>query len=170
MDEIRDQGPEVRGQELREIVKSVVEEFVGVKSLEAKVNELVAENQRARAKAEEAERSSAIRAELQRMGVAKIDLAYRAVKDDIYRSEDGRLMAQGGAEMRDYLAQFVGENPELLPARVSGGSGASAGQRSGAESRGVEIDKIRPGMSAEELDRARQEVARVAQQTLRGYS
>jgi len=91
------------------------------------------------------------------------------VKDDIYRSEDGRLVAQGGSEMRDYLAQFVGENPELLPARVSGGSGASAGQRSGTESRGIEIDKIRPGMSAEELDRVRQEVARVAQQTLRGF-
>ena len=168
MDEIRDQSPEARGQELREIVKSVVAEFAGVKSLEARVNELVAENTRARAKAEEAERSSAIRAELQRMGVAKIDLAYRAVKDDIYRGEDGRLLAQGGAELRDYLAQFVGENPELLPARVSGGSGASAGQRSGGESRGVEIDRIRPGMSAEEMDRARQEVARVAQQTLRG--
>jgi hypothetical protein len=169
MDDVRDQSPEARGLELREIVKSVVAEFAGVKSLEARVNELVAENSRARAKAEEAERSSTIRAELQRMGVAKIELAYRAVKDDIYRSEDGRLLAQGGAELKDYLAQFVGENPELLPARVSGGSGASAGQRSGGESRGIEIDKIRPGMSAEELDRVRQEVARVAQQTLRGY-
>ena len=95
------------------------------------MNELVAENQKARGKAEEAERSSAIRAELQRLGVAKVDLAYRAVKDDMYRSEDGRLLAQGGAELRDYLAQFVNENPELLPARISGGSGASAGQRSG---------------------------------------
>jgi hypothetical protein len=154
--------------ELRSVIRAVMEEFAGVKSLEARVNELVAENQRARAKAEEAERSAAIRAELQRMGVAKVDLAYRAVKDDIYRGEDGRLLAQGGGEMRDYLAQFVGENPELLPARVSGGSGAGAGQRSGPE-RGVELDKIRPGMSAEEMERARQEVARVAQQTLRGY-
>jgi hypothetical protein len=159
----------IRDQEVREIVKSVIAEFAGVKTLEARVNELVAENHKARAKAEEAERSSAIRAELHRIGVAKVDLAYRAVKDDIYRSEDGRLVAQGGSEMRDYLAQFVGENPELLPARVSGGSGASAGQRSGTESRGIEIDKIRPGMSAEELDRVRQEVARVAQQTLRGF-
>ena len=159
---------ENRDKELREIVKSVIEEFAGVKTLEARVNELVAENQRARAKAEEAERSSAIRAELQRMGVAKIDLAYRAVKDDIYRGEDGRLLAQGGEEMRDYVAQFVGENPELLPARVSGGSGASSGSR-GPERGAVEIDKIRPGMSAEELDRVRQEVARVAQQTLRGF-
>lgn len=155
--------------DLREVVRAVIEEFAGVKTLEQRVNDLIAENHKARAKAEEAERSSAVRAELQRMGVAKIDLAYRAVKDDIYRSEDGRLLAQGGAEMRDYLAQFVGENPELLPARVSGGSGASAGPRGGGPERGVvELDKIRPGMSAEELDRVRQEVARVAQQTLRG--
>jgi len=155
--------------ELRDVVRAVIEEFAGVKSLEARVNELVAESQRARAKAEEAERSAAIRAELQRIGVAKVDLAYRAVKDDIYRGEDGRLRGQGGTEMRDYLAQFVGENPELLPARVTGGSGAGAGQRSGAERPAVELDQIRPGMSVEELDRVRQEVARVAQQTLRGY-
>lgn len=158
---------ENKDRDLREVVRAVIEEFAGVKSLEARVNELAAENQRAREKAETAERASAIRAELQRLGVAKIDLAYRAVKDDIYRSEDGRLMAQSGAEMRDYLAEFVGENPELLPARVSGGSGASSGSR-GPERGAVEIDKIRPGMSAEELDRVRQEVARVAQQTLRG--
>ena len=123
---IRSQNPD----ELREVVRAVIEEFAQNdkrrETLEQRVNELVAENQRARAKAEEAERTSAIRAELQRLGVAKIDLAYRAVKDDIYRSEDGRLVAQGGSEMRDYLAQFVGENPELLPARVSGGVGTRA--------------------------------------------
>ena len=166
---IRSQNPD----ELREVVRAVIEEFAQNdkrrETLEQRVNELVAENQRARAKAEEAERTSAIRAELQRLGVAKIDLAYRAVKEDIYRSEDGRLVAQGGSEMRDYLAQFVGENPELLPARVSGGSGASAGQRSGQETGTVELDQIRPGMSAEEMDRVRQEVARVASQTLRGF-
>jgi len=158
---------DVENAELRSVVRAVIEEFAGVKTLEARVNELVAENARAKAKAEEAERSSAIRAELQKMGVMKIELAYRAVKDDIYRGEDGRLLAQGGQELRDYVAQFVTENPELLPARVSGGSGASAGER-GAERSGVELDKIRPGMSAEEMDRVRQEVARVAQQTLRG--
>jgi hypothetical protein len=32
----------------------------------------------------------------------------------------------------------------------------------------VEIDRIRPGMDAEELERVRQEVARVAALTLRG--
>ena len=30
------------------------------------------------------------------------------------------------------------------------------------------MEKIRPGMSAEDMERARQEIARVASQTLRG--
>ena len=52
---------------------------------------------------------------------------------------------------------------------ASKGSGASGGARgSGAGAGAVDIDKIRPGMSAEELDRVRQEIARVASQTLRG--
>ena len=111
---------------------------------------------------EEAERGSAIRAELQKLGVAKLDLAYKAVKDEVPRD---------GGEMKEFLKQFVGENPELLPARVAGGSGASGGGRgsgSGATSGVVDIDRIRPGMSAEEMDRVRQEIARVASQTLRG--
>jgi hypothetical protein len=54
-----------------------------------------------------------------------------------------------------------------MPARIAGGSGASAGQKSGAGG-GFDLDKIRPGMSAEEMERVRQEIARVASQTLRG--
>jgi hypothetical protein len=160
MDETRD--------DVREMVQALQDERARREGLEARVNELVAENQKARAKAEEAERNSSIRAELQRLGVGKIDLAYRAVRDDVYRSEDGRLLGQGGSELRDFLTQFVEENPELLPARLTGGSGASAGQRDAGATAGVEIDRIRPGMSAEELDRVRQEVARVAALTLRG--
>jgi hypothetical protein len=109
---------------------------------------------------EEAELGSAIRAELQKLGVAKLDLAYKAVKDEVPRD---------GGEMKEFLKKFIGENPELLPARVAGGSGASAGSRgSGAGPGLVDIDRIRPGMSAEEMDRVRQEIARVASQTLRG--
>jgi hypothetical protein len=137
-------------------------------SLEQRVNELVTENQRARATAEEADRGAAVRAELQKLGVAKLDLAYRAIKDEIHRSEDGKLVAQGGAEMRDYVMQFVNENPELLPARLTGGSGASAGQRDMQSDRGVDLDRIRPGMDPAELERVRQEISRVASQTLRG--
>ena len=173
-EENRDQGTGDRGQDVREVVRAVMQEmgFAERETLEKKVNELIAENQKARAAAEQADRSASIRAELQRLGVAKIDLAYRAVKDEVYRGEDGRLMGQGGSELREYLAEFVDENPELLPARLAGGSGASAGARNvggtGPEAGVVDLSSIRPGMSAEALDRVRQEVARVAAQTLRG--
>jgi hypothetical protein len=173
--------------DIRSLVQAVVQEFVKAEhsrsepaiktelqeekrrreTLEQRVNELVAENERARAKAEEAERSSTIRAELQKLGVQKVDLAYKAVRDDIQRVDDGRLVAADGNDFRDYLKSFVSENPELLPARLAGGSGASAGQRA-SSSGATDLDKIRPGMSADELERVRQEVARVALQTLRG--
>jgi hypothetical protein len=173
-------------EDIRSLMQAVIQEFVRAEqskaepahkaelaeerrrreNLEQRVNELVAENERSRTKAEEAERSAAVRAELQKLGVAKIELAYKAVKDDIRRAEDGRLMAADGSDARDYLARFVGENPELLPARLGGGSGAIAGERAPG-SGGVDLDKIRPGMSAEERERVRQEIARVASQTLR---
>jgi hypothetical protein len=125
---------------------------------------LIAETEKARVKVEEAERSAAVRAELQRHGVAKLDLAYKAIKDEIQRGEDGRLIG-----MREHVEEFVKENPELLPARVAGGSGAGGGQRSTPGETRVELEKIRPGMSPEELDRVRQEIARVASLTLRGW-
>jgi hypothetical protein len=63
--------------------------------LEKRVNELVEENKRSRAVAEEAQRSANIRTELQKLGVTKVDLAYKAVQDGIVRTEDGRLIARG---------------------------------------------------------------------------
>lgn len=149
----------------------LVEERKRREQLEHRLNELVEENRKNRAMAEEAERSSAIRAELQRLGVAKIDLAFKAVKDDLQRTEDGRLIARtdaGEVGAREFLSHFVSENPELLPARISGGSGASGSQRTPVSGSVVDLDKIRPGMSAEDLERVRQEISRVASQTLRG--
>src|ERR1700719_482566 len=63
--------------------------------LERRLNEVVEENKRSRKLADEAERGSAVRAELQRLGVAKIDLAFKAVQDGIVRGGDGRLVARG---------------------------------------------------------------------------
>jgi hypothetical protein len=165
--------------DIRAIVQAVVQEFLPRReeldeahkhreALEQRVKELIDENTKSRARADEAERSSTVRAELQRQGVAKLDLAYRAIRDEISRSEDGRLVARDGEDLREYVTQFVTENPELLPARVSGGSGAVAGQKGGSVDGGVDLDRIRPGMSAEEMERVRQEIARVASQTLRG--
>jgi len=136
-------------------------------SLERRMNELVEENRRSRSMAEEADRNASIRTELQRLGVSKVDLAYKAVKDDIQRNDDGRLVAKtdnGEQSIKEYLTHFVSENPELLPARMVGGSGASGNQRTGTFSSSFDLDKIRPGMPKEELERARQEIARVALQ------
>ncbi|HET8546864.1 MAG TPA: hypothetical protein VFL57_02620 [Bryobacteraceae bacterium] len=134
--------------------------------LEQRLNELVQENRRNREIAETAERSAAIRGELQRLGVTKVDLAFRAVKDDIHRAADGTLIGRGPTgelALRDFLTQFVSENPELLPARIPGGSGVAAPQRS-TQASSVDLDRIKPGMTAEELARVRAEIARVAAQ------
>ncbi len=177
--------------DVRDLVRQAIEEFVSVEqrkaepaykaelheerkrreSLEARLNQLVEENLKARAMAEEADRSAQIRSELQRIGVSKIDLAFRAVKDEIVRAEDGRLQARGpeSKSLQEFLAGFVQENPELLPARIAGGSGAQAPSRTAAKADpGIEIDKIKPGMNKEDLERVRQEIARVAAQAFRG--
>jgi hypothetical protein len=140
--------------------------------MERRLNEMAEENKRSRVKAEEAERSSAVRAELQRLGVAKIDLAFKAVQDGIVRGEDGRLVARGEAgemPVREYLSAFVKENPEFLPARIAGGTGMTGNLKAPqAGNESVSIDRIRPGMSTEEMQRVREEIVRVASQTLRG--
>jgi hypothetical protein len=109
---------------------------------------------------------------LQRLGVAKIDLAFKAVQDGILRTEDGRLVARsesGEMPVKEYLTAFVAENPEFLPARIPGGSGMTATQKAPAAGRdAVELERIRPGMNADEMQRVREEIVRVASQTLRG--
>lgn len=149
----------------------LLEERKRREQLERRLNELVEENKRSRQMAEEAERSAAVRAELQRLGVAKIDLAFKAVQDAIVRTPDGRLMAHGEngeAPVKDYLAAFVSENPEFLPARIPGGTGMTTTLKAPTARTNVELEQIRPGMSAEEMQRVREEIVRVASQTLRG--
>src|SRR6202789_2164065 len=183
--------PKTDGSEFRSLIRGVIEEFVHAQQvkaepaykaellderkrredLERRVNDLVQENAHSRQMAEEAERSSSIRAKLQRLGVAKVDLAYSALKEHVHRQEDGQLIARSGpadVSLRDYLKQFVQENPELLPARITGGSGMGSGPKAAPNTGAFDLDKIRPGMSPEELDKVRQEVSRVASQALRG--
>lgn len=180
------------GEEWRAVIREAIEEFMKVQreatepaykaelleerkrreALERRLNELVEENRKEKQLREAAERSATIRSELQRLGVSKVDLAYRAVKDDVYRAEDGRLVArtdQGEIGLREYLARFVHENPEFLPARVGGGSGTVEAPRPVVSGGGtIELEKIRPGMSPEEAERAREEIVRIASQLLGG--
>jgi hypothetical protein len=187
----RDVQSGIAGDQVRDLVRQAIEEFVRAQqkkvepaykaellderkrreSLEQRLNQLVEENRRAKAMAEEADRSSQIRSELQRLGVTKVDLAYKAIKDDIVRSEDGRLHPRGndGKTLQDYLTGFVQENPELLPARIAGGSGANTASKSNAPAvPALNLDAIKPGMKKEDLDRVREEISRLASQALRG--
>ena len=184
-------GAEAGYGELRSMIRSVIDEFTRAEQvktepayktelveerkrreqLEQRVNELASENKRNKHIAEEAEKQAAVRTELQRLGVAKVDLAFRAVRDEVRRKDDGRLVAKvehGELPLREYLEQFVSENPELLPARIAGGSGMEPGQKAVIGERGIELDKIRPGMDPEELERVRKEISRIAVQSLRG--
>jgi hypothetical protein len=186
-----DEQVEVQADGIRAIVRETIEEFVRNdqakaepayknelieerkrrEQLERRLNELVEENKRSRQIAEEADRSATVRSELQRLGVAKVDVAFRAVKDDVIRTEDGRLMAkgeQGEVGLKEYLSHFLSENPEFLPARIQGGSGATVVHKSPPAAGNVDLDKIRPGMNPEDAERIRQEIVRVASQTLRG--
>jgi hypothetical protein len=182
----------VSGLDVRDVVRQAIEEFVHAEqrksepaykaelqderkrreTLEARLNQLVEENRSARAAAEEADRNAQIRSELQKLGVAKVDLAFRAVKEDIVRGEDGRLQRKGlnDKSLQEYLTEFVHENPELLPARIAGGSGIQPARRNavGGSLSTVDIESIRPGMNKDDLDRVRQEIARLAAQALRG--
>ncbi len=177
--------------DVRDIVRQAIEEFVRTEqrqaepvykaelqderkrreSLEARLNQLVEENRKARAAAEEADRHSQIRSELQRTGISKVDLAFRAVKDEIVRGEDGRLLARGadGKTLQDYVSSFVQENPELLPARIAGGSGAQSPSRGASQVEpAISLDSIRPGMNKDEMERVRAHIAKLAAQALRG--
>ena len=182
----------VTAPDVRDIVRQAIEEFVRTEQrqaepayktelqderkrregLEARLNQLVEENRKARATAEEADRHSQIRGELQRAGISKLDLAFRAVKDEIVRSSEGRLQARGaeGKSLQDYVAGFIQENPELLPARIAGGSGAQTPSRNSqqADGSGITLESIKPGMNKEDLERVRQHISKLASQALRG--
>jgi hypothetical protein len=179
------------GDQVRDLVRQAIDEFVRAQqkkaepaykaelhderkrreNLESRLNQVIEENRKAKALAEEADRSSQVRSELQRLGVAKVDLAYRAIKDEIVRAEDGRLQPKGhdGKTLQEYLASFVQDNPELLPARIAGGSGASPAAKNAVPiPAAFDLDAIRPGMRKEDLDRVREEISRLASQALRG--
>lgn len=189
--EHEDKSVPAAADEIKSVVRSAIEEYVNLQKqesepaykaelmeerkrreqLERRLNELVEENRRSRQLAEETERHAQIRSELQRLGVSKVDLAFKIVKDEIVRGLDGALVAktaEGEKGMREFLTSFVQENPEFLPARIAGGSGVMSPPRSAAAGHGIELDRIRPGMSREELQRIREQISQVALESLRG--
>src|SRR5579884_1188384 len=113
--EVKNQDAAGAQTDVRGVIRSVIDEFMQAQhiktepaykaelveerkrreQLEQRLNELVRENERSRQRAEEAEKHAAVRSELQRLGVAKVDLAFRAVRDEVRRKEDGLLVANG---------------------------------------------------------------------------
>lgn len=131
--------------------------------LERQVRELAEENRRYLREREESQREARIRQGLEERGVKKVNLALRVVGDDIRRDSDGEMYAEVEGRRTpfdEYLNQFVAENPEFLPPRIAGGSGATGAER-GLTSSGFDLDSIRPGMSADEARQAWKEVARL---------
>jgi hypothetical protein len=129
--------------------------------LEKRLNEMAQETSKSLAIAAEAQRAGAIRSELHRLGVLKIELAFKAVQDRIVCAEDGRLMADN-RPMSEFLREFLEENSEFLPARIAGGTGMTGTQKAGrANSSAVDLDKIGPSMSRDELERVREAIMRV---------
>lgn len=135
------------------------------KEMERQLRDLVEENRRAKERAEQVETASFIKGELQKLGVNKVELAFKAIKDDVQKDSSGLYSARsakGTQSLEEYLRSFVEENPELLPARnVTGTGGQSSGRRANTQV-GLELESIRPGMSQDELAKARLEIARVA--------
>ena len=145
--------------------EKLIEERRRREGLERRVQELTDENHRSRQQSEQTDRFSRIQGTLQELGVKKVQLAFRLVKDEVFRGEDGDLYTDASGERmhyRDYLRRFVSENPEFLPPRIAGGSGARDSDRGELSSAGFDLDRIRPGMSKEELAQAWKEVARLA--------
>ena len=190
MDQTGNQG---RGGDggMREMLRSVMEEYLSGErqraepaykaelieerrrreSLERRVNELAEENQRSRRRAQEIEQHAQVKAELQRLGVGKVDLAFKAIKSDLVTLEDGTMVArtpEGEVGLKEHLVAFVRDNPEFLPARIPGGSGVTSPPRQTGGGYAVELERIRPGMSAEEMQRVREQISQVALQSLRG--
>jgi len=188
-EEMRTPGSQT--EDIRSVIRSAIEEYLDLQKrasepaykaeleeerkrreqLERRLNELVEENKRSRQMAEESDRHAQIRSELQRLGVSKVDLAFKIVKDDIIRAADGTLVAktpEGERNFREFLSSFVQENPEFLPARIAGGSGVVSPARASSGAAGIDLERIRPGMSREELQRIREQISQVALQSLRG--
>ena len=133
--------------------------------LERRLSEVRQENRRAHQQAEQSERHVEIRDTLRELGVQKTDLAFRLVKDEIFRTDEGDLYADLEGERlpyREYLKRFVSDNPEFLPPRIAGGSGATGVERKDFSTPGIDLEQIRPGMSREKLAQAWKEVARLA--------
>lgn len=170
-----DNTPPLSLDELRTTVRELMREIQDGDSVSSKapgdangeelrrqLNMLAEERDRLIRAAKDEARSRAIREELSKAGVQNLKLAFRAVQEDLSLDGDDKLVALSeGRPMsgEEYLKRFLAANPELLPARVAGGSGLPG---HGSSLVGPDINSIRPGMSEEELASVRAEIMKLA--------
>ena len=105
---------------------------------------------------------SQIRSELQRLGIAKVDLAFRAVKmKSCAPRTDACWPAALDRQVHAGVSVQLRAGESGTAARDRGGSGAQSPARNAShgETAGIELEKIKPGMNKEDLDRVRQEIS-----------
>jgi len=114
----------MEGIDIQGIVRTAVREFLADLrfQVEPAYKAELQEERRPEHLAEKAEISSAVRVELQRLGVVKAGVLSRGIEADVQRTEDGALVVveEPGkvTPIRVYLRQFVEQNPEFLQKNV----------------------------------------------------
>ena len=144
---------------------STVGECDDIGTLRAELEASRCELERIRNEKTKQERDILIKEHVRSLGVHNVELALRATRDDIVAKGNGEWVAYlKGEEVPalQFLKQFVGENPELIPARGVRGVGLPARTEEWDEE--CDLDQIRPGMDSESLRRAREAVVRIIAQ------
>lgn len=177
------------GVEIRDVVQEAIREFLRKKDeesepayraelseerrrreqLEGQVRDLLSKMRESEQEVARTRMTTAVKEELQRQGVTKVDLAFRVIKEDIRQTEGGGYVAHGrdgDVPLKEFVKRFVDENPEFLPPRIAGGSGSSGGGNETAGTR-FDLDAIRPGMNEEERRELRKAIADLASQTFK---
>lgn len=132
------------------------------KALEKQVADLKAENDKRADDLKREKRNTTLTTELGKLGIQpdRLKSAMRAVDPDIKFSEDGSLVGDDDTPVTEYLANWIKSNDHFLPPRQTGGAGASGGGRPRGE-KPPQLEDIRPGMKAEDLERVRQQISNV---------
>lgn len=135
-----------------------------IAALQRQVSELKAQKEESDRRAEEKDRHSAIRSALSGFEWANKNAqnaAFRIFESEIKRNEAGELVAPDGTAADEWIAkQMEDEHDYLLKPKQVGGVGAT---NSGRKEKPIDLNDIKPGMSAEDLARVRAEIARLAQ-------
>ena len=118
------------------------------------------ESERNKLLAEAKDLDSTVRSELSKFEFAKPGAAedlFSVLRSRIKKTEEG-IFSEDGFSLSEYIKKAYDDRPWLAPAKQVGGSGAQGGSRSKG---GVDVESIKPGMSADQRTAAWAELARV---------